>query len=594
MALAALDARSAARRLVRRAGPAAVAAAVPLLIFGRAVKFGYVQADDTDLVRDNQPALSAPGIFREAFSRSYFEAGGRPDTTRTYYRPLVIVSLALDASAAGADPAVYHATTVLLHAVVVSLLFAALRTLGASATTAVMLAAVFGVHPAAVPVACWILGRNDSLLAAFVLGSLLAFERWRRRNSRPALAGHLGLFAAALFTKETAVVFAPLALLRTYLAAERESGGISGEAAANSGRSPSHRAGVVTTGRRRAAARDRLPDARAQRANTRERLSRIGQLVAGYAPIVLIWFVLRHRALPGGAGHEEAPPVTGTVLANLPDLLVYLSTAVFPVRPSVMPGPDRLHGGLGVAGGLLLVWIVGRARDRRLASFGAAWFAAFLAPALLVPGLPAYAHRLYVPLIGLAFALAALHDARDAAARWRWRAVLATATVLFAAISFVHSGAYRDRRAYWASATRGTPHAPIAHVNLGRIYEEEGDAARAAAHYHAALALDPVVPGARNNLGVLAARAGRLAEAQAYFEQEIALYPANADAHFNLGLVHQRAGRLEEAAASWERAIAVDPAYAPAYDELAAHYARKGDRDRAEAFATRAAALRGR
>jgi tetratricopeptide (TPR) repeat protein len=614
MPLAARAAR-AARRLARRAAPAVIVAAVPLLVFGRAAGFGYVQADDTDLARDNQAFLAGPGVLRGAFERSYFEVAGRPDSNKTYYRPLVVLSLAVDARISGADPAVYHATTVLLHALVVALLFATLRAIGAAEATAAVLAIAFGVHPAAVPVACWILGRNDSLLAACVLGSLVAFERWRRRGSRPALAAHLALFAAALFAKETAIVLPPLVLLWAWLAGRdaenpyadaapdgsdltppesaagaRSTGRTHGGARPNLPRHGGRPTGPDASGRRRTRGRRGLEEP-APRARSIGRRAVYGGLALGYAATAAFWLVLRARALQGGESGDEAGDVLSIAAANLPQLLVYLSTAVVPVRPSVMPGFDALHGVLGLVAGLLLVWVSVSAIEGRLALFGAAWFLAFLVPALLVPAMPAYAHRLYVPLVGLTIALSGLRAWRDPAAARRWRTRLAAMAALLAAISFVHSGVYRDRYAYWTSATRGTPYAPIAHVNLGRIDEEDGRTDRAAAHYRAALAIAPTVPGAHNNLGVLAARAGRLEEAREHFEQEIALHPANADAHFNLGLVHKLAGRLDEAAASWERAVAVDPAYAAAYDELAAHYARKGDRARAEAFAARAAAL---
>jgi tetratricopeptide (TPR) repeat protein len=244
-----------------------------------------------------------------------------------------------------------------------------------------------------------------------------------------------------------------------------------------------------------------------------------------------------------------------------------------------MPGLTRVDAALGVVALLFLGWLLARLTPpwRWLV---AGWVLLFLIPALTIPGLPAYEHRLYVPLIAIIVGISRLSVWSKPS-----RPLLAVAAgigVVFAALSFAHSGVFRNRYTYWQNATRGTPFAGLAHVNLGQIAESDGDDGRAAEHYRAALAADPATPGAHNNLGVLAARRGAEAEARAEFRQEVERHPANADAYFNLGLVEKFSNRLDEAASWWERAVAVDPRHLAAHEELAGYYRAKGDLDRAE------------
>jgi tetratricopeptide (TPR) repeat protein len=229
---------------------------------------------------------------------------------------------------------------------------------------------------------------------------------------------------------------------------------------------------------------------------------------------------------------------------------------------------------------MFILWLLTRLEPRKR-WFVVTWLLLFLLPALLVPGMPAYEHRLYFPLIGFVLALAELPVWRRPERR---RAAMIGGIViasLFGAIAFVHADVFRDRYRYWGSATTGTPFAGMALVNLGQIYEGDGDLARAAESYRAALEHDPATPGAHNNLGVLAARAGRMTVAVDEFEQEIKQHPGNADAYFNLGLIAKLTDRPDDAARWWERTVAADPGHRAAHEELAVYYEAKGDSARA-------------
>jgi tetratricopeptide (TPR) repeat protein len=87
-----------------------------------------------------------------------------------------------------------------------------------------------------------------------------------------------------------------------------------------------------------------------------------------------------------------------------------------------------------------------------------------------------------------------------------------------------------------------------AHVNLGRLLHEEGDAAAAEKHYRAALSVDPSHSVAAFNLGVSLDDLGRLTDAADAYRRAIELDPDNPDAHYNLAGIlerqHDKAGAV--------------------------------------------------
>ena len=488
-------------------------AAVPVLLYGRTVAFDFVHADDLDLIAGNQSFLQDLSRLPEAFTRSYFETEQDAGTLETYYRPMAIVSFMLDAQSAGANPAIYHLTNVVLHAVTVVLLGYLLIALGASERTALVVAALFAVHPLNTQAVAWIAGRNELLLGLFILVAFLSYVEYAR-TSRPAwLALHGAATTLALFSKETAAIV-PFGiglhalLFRT----------ITTRAAI----------GVATS-----------------------------ELIA-----VMVWWFMRSQAL---AGSSAVNATFSDALGQSWQILTYVGKLLAPVRLNVMPGPDIVTIGLG--GGALLALGVGLAVARSLSvrhlAFALGWVLLFISPSVLVPALPAYEHRMYVPLMGAAIGLTGVLAPTTRAVR-----VGVVVALLFAAQAFLQSAVFRNAMTYWQNGTASARYAPIAHVNLGQLREQAGDSVGAQQHYRRALSLDPDTPKARNNLGVVLMQLGQTADAVALFREEVRRFPQNADAWFNLGLWAEMQGDAAEARRHYERALTENPAYRPAAEKL--------------------------
>jgi len=218
-------ARSAGTRRSRAAAVLIVALVLSFLSYLPALRGGFV-SDDGVLIAGNPAVRSLSGAF-DSFGRSYWHG---LKSVAPYYRPLVVLSYAIDHAAAGLKPAYYHATNIALHALCSFLAGLLVMGLAARAGTsgsadfggdgaarlagapasgtesrggvavagALLAAALVAAHPLHSEAAAAIYGRPDLLAALFSLGFLnLAI----RRHWSFALA----CLAAALFSKESAM-----------------------------------------------------------------------------------------------------------------------------------------------------------------------------------------------------------------------------------------------------------------------------------------------------------------------------------------------------------------------------------------------------
>lgn len=86
-------------------------------------------------------------------------------------------------------------------------------------------------------------------------------------------------------------------------------------------------------------------------------------------------------------------------------------------------------------------------------------------------------------------------------------------------------------------------HHADAHVNLGRLLQEDGRISEAETHYRLALAANPQHATAAFNLGIALEDLGRPADAIEAYRQAIAVDPRLGDAHFNLARLYENTGK---------------------------------------------------
>ncbi|HNW45139.1 MAG TPA: tetratricopeptide repeat protein [Elusimicrobiales bacterium] len=502
--------------------PYAVIAFAGLLLYFRTVFFDFSYLDDNGLM-DKFDFISKLANLPDFFRRDAFNAvsGG------SYYRPMLTVSFMLDALWGGKNPGAYHFSNLVMHLAVCGLFYRVLLKLNISRAPAFFWALFFTVHPALTQAVAWVPGRNDILLAFFVLLSFLSFLAFLEERTKTRLAAHLLFLLLALLTKETAAVLC--ALCAFYLAFMRE--------------------------RQRESGGDAL-------------------LWAGWFVVVAAWLAARAEVLKNVMG--DAPfDILASLSGNFPALAAYLGKIFFPVNLGILQVLRDLPAWYGLAAVGLTGFLIYASKTKRVnyLVFGGLWFLLFLLPSFIQSSaaVPNFSeHRIYLPLAGFIFLLAEL-DLRGVFKLSGRGAAAAGAVVLclLAAVSFFYSGHFRDKISFWKKAVASSPGSAFNHNNLGAMYYLDGDLSNAQRVLEAAAAINPGERRVHSNLGLVYMDTGRPKEAEAEYLKEIAIDARCDNAYLNLGLLYYDLGLVDKAEAVWETALLINPDFAKVYTNLA-------------------------
>jgi hypothetical protein len=134
---------------------------------------GFVNYDDVLFVAANPPVQGGLTVAGQAWAWTTFHAGA--------YQPLTWTSLQLDATVHGMDPAGFHATSLILHALNTALLFGFLCGSTGDPWRSALVAGLFAVHPLHVESVAWISERKGTLSTFFAFLALSAYWRHARR-----------------------------------------------------------------------------------------------------------------------------------------------------------------------------------------------------------------------------------------------------------------------------------------------------------------------------------------------------------------------------------------------------------------------------
>lgn len=97
-----------------------------------------------------------------------------------------------------------------------------------------------------------------------------------------------------------------------------------------------------------------------------------------------------------------------------------------------------------------------------------------------------------------------------------------------------------------------------AHINLGTLYYNRRDFAKAETYYRAAVAADPRYALAYFDLGNVLDETGRIEDAAQAYRTALQLAPTYADAHYNLALAYERLGQPRRALRHWKTYLKLD------------------------------------
>ena len=448
-----------------------------------------------------------------------------------HYWPLVYTSFWLEHKIWGLNPLGYHAVNILLHLVNCLLLWRLLDRLAIPG--AVLIAAVFAVHPLHVESVAWIIERKDMLSGLFYLTAVLTWIRFDESPGPGRYTLALVLFIAGLLSKSVAVTL-PAALLIWHW----------------------WQRGRVTA----------------------VDLLRLAPFAAVGVAITLADLAFYTSREPLELGYTLAERTLIAARA----LWFYAGKLLWPVNLAVIYPLWEIDSGdflawaylAGAAALAALLW-VGRRRIGRGPLAGALFFAVTLAPVLgfidfgymqfsFVADRFQYLAGIGVLAVlvgGAAYGAGKMPEAYRVAAGG-----LAVAVILgMAMLTWRQAGVYRDEIALFSHVVAHNPEARDAHLNLGSALFEADRFEDGLTASRIAVQQRPDSAGALANLGRALVALEQLEDAERHLRRAVQADPRSTTAHQNLAEALRKQERFAEAVESYRAVLAIDDSFALAY-----------------------------
>ncbi len=386
--------------------------------------------DDRMLI-ERAPADLQHGSVTRFFGQPFWARSANQAGDAVYYRPLTTISYALDWRASGGDPAWFHVTNVAWHLGVTALVFALALRGGAPPLAAALAALLFGVAPRLTESVAWISGRTDVLAGFFALLALLLYRDGPGHGAHRVGAAVSMLLG--LLCKEVAVVALPA------LAA--------GAIARRRGRS------------------------------WRPLGAELGPLVLALAS----YAALRLTALRSVLSSSAGLPWRDRLPAALEAVGRYSLMLVDPLRPRLQIGDLAHPAPLVIALG---AFVTLAASTAAVVAARRRWPAPILEAVVLAAGALALVLHLaplrvnvvaadrflYVPVAGLAIALAVAAGSTPKTARRRAAALAALLAAASFGATYARAGEWADEERLWRVAVATTPESnALPQLELGNV-----------------------------------------------------------------------------------------------------------------------------
>lgn len=468
-----------------------------------------------------------------------------------YYRPMQMLTYNIDYSLWKLNPFGYHLTNLLLHILVAILLFFFIRRLTKDKRIAFVATAIFVVHPLNIESVTYIAGRADSLMAAFLLGSILFFDaHFDKKGWRAALFYYFSVlsFVAALLSKEAAIVF-PLIIFIYAL--------------------------FFKTGK--------------EIENSKKCIG--FHYMSLFLVVVGVYAILRMYAL----NFLNEPIVKSdysiylNILTGLKVIVGYIGLVFFPFKlymeRSIVTVGSIFE--IQVLASLALIIILAGFAVRsfklnKVVAFSIIWFFLNLLPVSGIFPLKANMseHWMYVAIMGFLIFLAVyIVKLWDRAGKGRVLIGLIFIIVigLFIGRTLIRNADWSDKTKFYENTLHFSPNSVKVLNNLANLLMDKEDYDAAMRMYRKAILIQPKDYRSHLNIGVCYMRIKEYDKALVELKKSVELSPDFPKGRYNLAMLYEKKGDPDSAIKEYKAALENNPFYIEAYNNLGNIYFDRGE-----------------
>jgi hypothetical protein len=508
--------------------------------------------DDIEQIVDN-PVIKDIRNIPSFFTSDLWRLISNPTIGSYYYRPLFLLSLAVDYNLWVLNPLGYHITNVILHAISSFIVYLVGRRLFSNHIPAFIGSMLFAVHPVHVESIAWISGRTDPMAAVFFLLSFYLYILFRDGKGLIMLIFSLIAYFFSLLSKEIGITL-PLLLLAYEFSFKPH------------------------------------PD------NTKYNKIKSLQGIGFYLLISAAYLYIRSTILGETIGQSSSsPPIDKRIYTSFGIILDYIRIMILPVNLKVLYDTPlkesffdwKVIFSLFLLAAVFLSTLLSFMKDKTV-FFIAVWFFITILPVSnIVPLKPTMmAERLvYIPSIGICLLGGLLSyyifQTGHSLSFYSKTLVMVLFSIL-SLITFQRNKLWTNETVYFKKAAEDAPQNAYAHHNLGDVYRKTGRMNQAISEWQKAVDIYPLHPEANNSLANVALMQGDYHEAVRRYRIALKGRPENSESHYNLALALERLGNTDEAISHYREFIRrASPNYQDIIEQVAERL-RDIDRDKGQ------------
>ncbi|HNX90513.1 MAG TPA: tetratricopeptide repeat protein [Candidatus Omnitrophota bacterium] len=506
---------------------------------------GEFLLDDDLLIVDNiyvKSLANTPRIFGE-------DMGSGIGLQSSYYRPLQMLSYAIEYKFFKLNNKVYHLTNNIIQVFVVICVFFLILIVFKDRMLAFFTALLYLAHPAHAESVAYISGRGDCLVALFTLLTMIFYVRASERGGFLNWLTMFVVYVIALFSKENSLIVPGLIVMYHF--------------------------------------------------TLRRKFNIFLIFLVGLTTFIYMFFRVSFFKMYASEMTIQA------ALQRLPGIFDamagYIKILIWPfdlnmgheTRPFTFTEPMVIVGYFVVLGLITSFFLI---LKKKKAAFGLGWYLVALVPVLNLFPVAFYMadHYLYIPSIGLFLILAEL--IRRLYIRNRTGAIVATMILIFivgglSALTLKQNYYWMNPKSFYERTLIFAPKSPRNYSNLARVYLKEGNIPKGLELYKKAIEIDPGYVNAHYNLGVTYNMMGNKEEALRSCENAVKYDPYCTHAYNIMGIIYWSMGKREDAVTAYTKALMTSPSNILAMNNLAGAYFQMGKRDQALEYEQKAIAL---